>query len=117
MINQFRSILDLKEIENEKRYHTSLREEMMDTDDLDGHHFLIDEIDEDEKVELLKTRIDTLDLSVRTEKALTEANIRTLGGVVQKTEQDLLTLDGFGPKSLQEIKEVLTTFKLTLKDN
>ena len=117
MINQFRSILDLKEIENEKRYHTSLREEMMDTDDLDGHDFLIDEIDEDEKVELLKTRIDTLDLSVRTEKALTEANIRTLGGVVQKTEQDLLTLDGFGPKSLQEIKEVLTTFKLTLKDN
>ena len=117
MINQFRSILDLKEIENEKRYHTSLREEMMDADDLDGHDFLIDEIDEDEKVELLKTRIDTLDLSVRTEKALTEANIRTLGGVVQKTEQDLLTLDGFGPKSLQEIKEVLTTFKLTLKDN
>ncbi len=118
MINQFRSILDLKEIENEKRYRTSLREEMIGDDgDVDEQDFLIDEINEDEKVELLKTRIDTLDLSPRTEKALSEASIRTLGGVVQKTEQDLLAIDGFGPKSLQEIKEVLNTFKLSLKDN
>jgi DNA-directed RNA polymerase subunit alpha len=118
MINQFRAILDLKELENEKRYRTSLREEMIgDDEDSDENDFLIDEIDEDEKVELLKTRIDTLDLSQRTEKALSEASIRTLGGIVQKTEQDLLALDGFGPKSLQEIKEVLNTFKLSLKDN
>jgi DNA-directed RNA polymerase subunit alpha len=116
MINQFKSILDLKELEDEKRYHTSLQEDMQEgvSDDTD---FLIDEIDEDEKVELLKTRVDTLDLSTRTEKALSEASIRTLGGVVQKTEQDLLDLDGFGAKSLEEIKEVLNTFKLNLKDN
>ena len=116
MINQFRAILDLKELEDEKRYQTSLQEGMQEgvSDEVD---FLIDEVDEEEKVELLKTRVDTLDLSARTEKALNEAGTRTLGGVVQKTEQDLLGLDGFGAKSLDEIKEVLNTFKLSLKDN
>ncbi len=115
MINQFKSILDLKELEDEKTYHTALREDMKEgRDDID---FIKDEIDEDEKVELLKTRVDTLDLSSRTEKALSEASIRTLGGVVQKSEADLLALDGFGDKSLEEIKEVLNTFKLSLKDN
>jgi DNA-directed RNA polymerase subunit alpha len=116
MINQFRAILDLKELENEKRYHTSLQEGMQEGVS-DEEDFLIDEVDEEEKAELLKTRVDTLDLSTRTEKALNEASIRTLGGIVQKTEQDLLDLDGFGAKSLEEIKEVLNTFKLSLKDN
>jgi len=119
MINQFKAILDLKELENEKRYHTSLQEGMeegvSDTDDAD--FLLEDDIDEEEKTELLKTRIDTLDLSSRTEKALNEASIRTLGGVVQKSEDELLAIEGFGAKSLEEIKEVLNTFKLSLKDN
>ena len=70
-----------------------------------------------EKVELLKTRVDTLDFSARTEKALNTASIRTLGGIVQKTADDLLDLDGFGQKSLDEVTETLATFKLTLKDN
>ena len=116
MINQFRAILDLKELENEKRYHTSLQEGMQEGVS-DEDDFLIDEVDEEEKAELLKTRVDTLDLSTRTEKALNEASIRTLGGIVQKTEEDLLELDGFGAKSLEEIKEVLNTFKLSLKEN
>lgn len=119
MINQFKAILDLKELEDEKRYHTTLQEGMQegvsDTDDAD--FLLDDDIDEEEKTELLKTRIDTLDLSSRTEKALNEASIRTLGGIVQKTEDELLDIDGFGAKSLEEIKEVLNTFKLSLKDN
>lgn len=117
MIDQFRAILDLKELENEKRYHTSLNEDMRESISDDEEDFLLDDIDEDEKVELLKTRINTLDLSTRTEKALSDESIRTLGGIVQKTEKDLLDIDGFGAKSLEEVKEVLNTFKLTLKDN
>ena len=115
MINQFRAILDLKELENEKRYHTSLQDTIQEGMD-DDTDFLIDDIDEGEKVELLKTRVDTLDLSARTERALSEASIRTLGGIVQKTEQDLLDIEGFGAKSLDEVKEVLNTFKLSLKE-
>jgi DNA-directed RNA polymerase subunit alpha len=113
MIEQFKAVLDLKELENEKKYHSTLNEKVDDADE----DFLIDDIDEDEKVELLKTRIDTLDLPSRTENALSDASIRTLGGIVQKTEEELLALDGFGAKSLEEIKEVLNTFKLNLKDN
>lgn len=113
MISQFKSILDLKELEDNK---VSFDDEVQTDADAD-EDFILDEIDEDERVELLKTRVDTLDLSTRTEKALSEASIRTLGGVVQKSEDDLLALDGFGDKSLEEVKEVLNTFKLNLKDN
>ena len=50
--------------------------------------------------EFLKTRIDSLDLSARTQNALAEANIRTVGGLVRKGEEDLLSLDGLGDKGL-----------------
>jgi len=111
MINQFRAILDLKEIENDK--NIIVIEENFVTEETE----VVDEIDEDERVELLKTRVDTLDFSSRTEKALNAASIRTLGGIVQKTEENLLALDGFGQKSLDEVIETLATFKLILKDN
>ncbi len=65
--------------------------------------------------EFLKTRIDSLDLSARTQNALTSANIRTVGGLVRKKEEDLLELDGLGEKGLQEIKRALSNFGVTLK--
>ena len=63
----------------------------------------------------LKTRIETLDLSARTLNALSNANIRTLGGLARKKEKDILEIDGLGAKGLTEIKEVLGTFGITLK--
>ncbi len=65
--------------------------------------------------EFLKTRIDSLNLSARTQNALAAANIRTVGGLVRKTEEDLLNLDGLGEKGLQEIKRALSNFGVTLK--
>ena len=65
--------------------------------------------------EFLKTRIDSLDLSARTQNALTSANIRTVGGLVRKKEEDLLDIDGLGEKGLQEIKRALSNFGVTLK--
>ena len=109
MITQFRSILDLKIVEETK---VEIKEE-----DIIRVEVKEDLVDEDERVELLKTRIDTLDFSSRTEKALNEASIRTLGGLVQKASSDLLALDGFGQKSLSEVEETLDTFKLTLKES
>lgn len=117
MIDQFRSILDLKEIENAKVEMEENIDFIAGEENEDNIILVEDGIDEDERVELLKTRVDTLDFSSRTEKALNNASIRTLGGIVQKTEADLLALDGFGQKSLDEVVETLTTFKLTLKDN
>ena len=65
--------------------------------------------------EFLKTRIETLDLSVRTINALTGSNIRTVGGLARKKEKDLDDVEGLGAKGIQEIKKVLSNFGITLK--
>lgn len=65
--------------------------------------------------ELLKTRIETIGLSPRTVNALANANIRTLGGLSRKKEEDILDIDGLGTKGVQEIKKVLSGFGLGLK--
>ena len=65
--------------------------------------------------EFLKTRIDSLDLSARTQNALAAANIRTVGGLVRKNESDLLGVGGLGEKGLQEIRRALSNFGVTLK--
>jgi DNA-directed RNA polymerase subunit alpha len=65
--------------------------------------------------DLLKTRIETLQLSARTANALAGANIRTLGGLVRKKEEDILDIEGLGSKGVQEIKKVLGEMGITLK--
>jgi DNA-directed RNA polymerase subunit alpha len=65
--------------------------------------------------EFLKTRIETLDLSARTINALTNANIRTIGGLARKKEKDLGDIDGLGSKGIQEIKKILSDFGIVLK--
>lgn len=65
--------------------------------------------------EILKTRIDTLDMSPRTLKALTNANIRTVGGIARKKTDDLLEIEGIGEKGIQEIKQILSDFGINLK--
>lgn len=64
--------------------------------------------------EVLKTRVETLDLSPRTITALEAASIRTLGGLVRKSKDDILALDGIGPKGVEEIEELLTNMNLAL---
>ena len=64
--------------------------------------------------EVLKTRIETLELSSRTLAALEAASIRTIGGLVRKSKGDILALDGIGPKGVDEIVTLLETMSLTL---
>jgi DNA-directed RNA polymerase subunit alpha len=71
-----------------------------------------DQVDND----VLKTRIETLDLSTRTQNALENANIRTVGGLVRKKRDDVLELDGMGPKGVEEIEAVLKSMRLTFKE-
>lgn len=66
--------------------------------------------------EVLKTRIETLDLTSRTLQALEEASIRTVGGLVRKKKDDILSLDGIGPKGLDEILELLQKMNLKLEE-
>ncbi len=65
--------------------------------------------------DLLKTRIDSLGFSARTAKALTNGNVRTLGGLARKKESDIMDIDGLGAKGIQEIKKLLAQHGITLK--
>ncbi len=65
--------------------------------------------------EVMKTRIEDLELSSRTISALEKANIRTVGGLARKREDDLLLIEGLGPKSIQEVKRALANFGIILK--
>jgi len=65
--------------------------------------------------EVLKTRIESLELSSRTQNALSGANIRTVGGLARKREKDLLEIEGLGAKGIQEIRKALGEFGITLK--
>jgi DNA-directed RNA polymerase subunit alpha len=73
------------------------------------------EENEEEIEDFLKTRIESLDLSARTINSLENANIRTVGGLAGKKEEDILDLDGLGSKGLSEIKKVLGENGLDLK--
>jgi DNA-directed RNA polymerase subunit alpha len=66
--------------------------------------------------DVLKTRIETLDLSARTQAALEEANIRTIGGLVRKKKDDILALDGIGPKGVDEVVELLKNLGVSLNE-
>ncbi|NCT01721.1 DNA-directed RNA polymerase subunit alpha, partial [Candidatus Parcubacteria bacterium] len=66
--------------------------------------------------EVLKTRIETLDLTSRTLQALEAASIRTIGGLVRKKADDILALDGIGPKGLEEIQELIGKMSLKLEE-
>jgi DNA-directed RNA polymerase subunit alpha len=68
-----------------------------------------------DSTEALKTRIEDLELSSRTISALEKANIRTVGGLARKKEQDLVDIEGLGPKAIQEIKRALANFGIVLK--
>ncbi len=77
------------------------------------------EIDTKEEVDVedfLKTRIEDLDLSARTINALSNANIRTVGGLARKKAADILEIEGFGNKGLEEIRELLAKHGIELKD-
>ena len=78
----------------------------------------VEEETEDQEVDvvnenLLKS-VDELELSVRSYNCLKNANIKTIGELVQKSESEMLKTKNFGRKSLNEIKEILTTMGLGL---
>ena len=62
---------------------------------------------------LLK-KVDELELSVRSANCLKNDNIVYIGDLIQKTEAEMLRTPNFGRKSLNEIKEVLTSMGLSL---
>ena len=104
MIEQLKAIVGFVEPEIET-------EDEVKRDDMGEKEAIRKEAYED----FLKTRIESLNLSQRTANALTNANIRTVGGLVRKKEEDILDVEGLGNKGVQEIKKVLGEHGITLK--
>ena len=74
-----------------------------------------DSDESDENIQkLLNTPVEELELSVRSSNCLKNANIRTIGELTKKTEDDIAKTRNFGKKSLAEIKEKLLEWNLTL---
>lgn len=101
MIHQLKAITGFKDTEP-----------VMATEDKEVSSEKSEIVDQD----VLKTRIETLDMSARTLGALEEASIRTIGGLVRKKKDDILALDGIGPKGLDEIVDLLAKMNLSLAE-
>jgi DNA-directed RNA polymerase alpha subunit len=56
--------------------------------------------------------IEELELSVRSYNCLKNANIQTVGDLVQKTDDEMLAINNFGWKSLNEVREILYSMGL-----
>jgi DNA-directed RNA polymerase subunit alpha len=69
---------------------------------------------EDRLNQILRIPITDFELSVRARNCLNKMQITTLGDLVQKTEQELLSYKNFGETSLTEIKEILHSKGLRL---
>ena len=100
MINQLKAIVGFKEEEFSMPAMPEISSQSVQ-----------ENVDED----FLKTRIENIDLSVRTLNALSNANIRTIGGLARKKEKDILDIEGLGDKGVQEIKKALSEFGISLK--
>jgi len=59
--------------------------------------------------------IDEIGLSARTLGALFNAHIKSVAGLVRKKEEDLLKLEGLGPKGVKEVKKALKKLGMELK--
>ncbi len=68
----------------------------------------------DKMSEQLNRSVEELELSVRSYNCLKNANIQSIGDLVQRTEAEMLRTKNFGRKSLNEIKEILGTMGLAL---
>ncbi|MBI4114498.1 MAG: DNA-directed RNA polymerase subunit alpha [Candidatus Niyogibacteria bacterium] len=66
--------------------------------------------------DILKVRIEELNFSGRVLNALSQAGIRTVGGLVKKSAEDLMKLDGIGQRAINDIQGVLSGMGLTLKE-
>ena len=69
---------------------------------------------EDRLNQILRIPITDFELSVRARNCLNKMQINSLGDLVQRTEQELLSYKNFGETSLTEIKEILHSKGLRL---
>ncbi len=95
MINHLEIIVELSEKAKETEYMVEVVAEQKDSQ--------------------LDTSISDLDLSVRSFNCLMRANIKTVGDLISKSEEDMMKVRNLGRKSLKEVKEKLEEMGLSLR--
>lgn len=92
--------------------------------DYDEHYVEFEEEEEEKKesesAEMerkLNMSIEEIELSVRSTNCIQNANIKTIGDLVRRSEGEMLKYRNFGKKSLNEIKKILTEMGLSLGMN
>ncbi|MBI5138531.1 MAG: DNA-directed RNA polymerase subunit alpha [Candidatus Vogelbacteria bacterium] len=109
MINQLKAIIGFQE--EDHILEAKPQESMDETEE----HVVVSNPSQGTDEDVLKTRIEDVNLSARTMNALSQASIRTIGGLARKREEDLLNIPGLGEKGISEIKRALSNFGILLK--
>lgn len=78
--------------------------------------FIIDR-EESGSVQLMEMSIEELDFSVRSYNSLKRAGISTVGELISKSEEEMMTIRNLGRKSLKEVKDKLEELNLSLKNS
>lgn len=73
--------------------------------------------EEDNKIKVLDTSIEEMELSVRSYNCLKRAGINTIENLIQKTREDMLKVRNLGLKSIEEVSEKLKEYGLNFKDS
>lgn len=76
----------------------------------------IAEEEAEESKDVTKISVEDLKLTGRTLNALMNNSIKTVGGIIKKSEKDLAELDGMGDKAISEIKRKIKKLGLEFKD-
>ena len=81
--------------------------------DLEAAEEVVKDEEKERIRQLLKMRVDELELSVRSSNCLRCANIHTIADLVRNQESEMLKYKNFGRKSLIELNEVLSNMGLS----
>jgi DNA-directed RNA polymerase subunit alpha len=74
-----------------------------------------EKVKDDQGADVTKTTVEDLKLTGRTLNSLLKNEIKTVGGIIKRTEKSLSELEGMGDKALSEVKRKLKKLGLELK--
>ncbi|MDD3655318.1 MAG: DNA-directed RNA polymerase subunit alpha [Atribacterota bacterium] len=83
--------------------------------DIEVEQVTEEENEGNEQKKLLEKTIEELDLSVRSYNCLKKSNINTFSDIINRTEEEIMSIKNLGKKSFEEIKEKVTEFGYNLK--
>ena len=66
--------------------------------------------------DIMKKKVDDLDISARPMRALQDNGVKTVAGLIRKSEKDLSEMEGMGDAGIKEVKKALKKLDLQLKE-